>query len=231
METIIVTLFVAMTIGGQDIERHEQVKSLTECWDRAQMRMAEMMASRPEIVTRKIDDQVMEPVEHLSIDVPENFVGTVIERLGPRKGEMTKMVNHGSGRVRMEFRIPSRGLIGLRSEMLTETRGTIVMNAILDGHIAYQGEIPQRTTGAIVADRQGVTTPYALEGIQERGMLFVPEGTEVYEGMIIGEHSRDNDIDVNCVREKQTPVVSGESAKRALDLAFEITRQIQNQQP
>ncbi len=134
----------------------------------------EMMVSRPEIVTKKIDDQVMEPVEHLSIDVPETFVGTVIERLGPRKGEMTKMINHGSGRVRMEFRIPSRGLIGLRSEMLTETRGTIIMNSILDGYIAYQGEIPQRASGALISDRQGTTTAYALEGLQDRGILFVP---------------------------------------------------------
>ena len=178
----------------------------------------EMMVSRPEIVTKRIDGQLMEPVEQLMIDIPENFVGTVIERLGPRRGEMTRMTNHGSGRVRMEFRIPSRGLIGLRSEMLTETRGTIVMNAILDGHIAYQGEIPQRTTGAIVSDRQGVTTPYALEGIQERGMLFVPEGTEVYEGMIIGEHSRDNDIDVNCVREKRLTNMRASTADEATRL-------------
>ena len=115
----------------------------------------------------------MEPVEHLTIDVPENFVGIVIERLGPRKGEMTKMTNHGSGRVRMEFRVPCRGLIGLRSEMLTETRGTIVMNSLFDGYIPYQGEIPQRPTGALIADRQGTTTAYALDGLQERGILFV----------------------------------------------------------
>jgi GTP-binding protein len=168
----------------------------------------EMMASRPEIVTKRIpdsngQDKLMEPVEQLTIDIPENFVGTVIERLGPRKGEMTKMTNHGSGRVRMEFRIPSRGLIGLRSEMLTETRGTIVMNAILDGYIAYQGEIPQRVSGALISDRQGTTTAYALDGLQDRGILFVADGTEVYEGMIVGEHSRDNDLDVNCVREKK----------------------------
>jgi GTP-binding protein len=178
----------------------------------------EMMVSRPEIVTKRIDGKLMEPVEQLMIDIPENFVGTVIERLGPRKGEMTKMTNHGSGRVRMEFRIPSRGLIGLRSEMLTETRGTIVMNAILDGYVEYQGEIPQRTTGAIVSDRQGVTTPYALEGIQERGTLFVPAVTEVYEGMIIGEHSRDNDIDVNCVREKRLTNMRASTADEATRL-------------
>ncbi len=113
----------------------------------------------------------MEPVELLTIDIPENFVGTVIESLGPRKGEMVKMHNHGYGRVRMEFRVPCRGLIGLRSEMLTETRGTIVMNSLFDGYIHYQGEIPQRPTGALIADRSGTTTAYALDGLQDRGVL------------------------------------------------------------
>ena len=178
----------------------------------------EMMVSRPEIVTKRIDGQLMEPVEQLMIDIPENFVGTVIERLGPRKGEMTKMTNHGSGRVRMEFRIPSRGLIGLRSEMLTETRGTIVMNAILDGYVDYQGEIPQRVSGALISDRQGVTTTYALDGIQERGTLFVPDGADVYEGMIIGEHSRDNDLDVNCVREKKMSNMRASGSDEAVRL-------------
>ena len=178
----------------------------------------EMMVSRPEIVTKRIDGNLMEPVEHLTIDVPENFVGTVIERLGPRKGEMVKMTNHGSGRVRMEFRVPSRGLIGLRSEMLTETRGTIVMNAILDGYVPYQGEIPQRATGALVSDRQGVTTTYALDALQDRGVLFVPDGVEVYEGMVIGEHSRDNDLDVNCVREKKLTNMRASGSDDALRL-------------
>ena len=162
-----------------------------------------MMVSRPEIVTKRIDGKLMEPVEQLMIDIPENFVGIVIERLGPRKGEMTKMTNHGSGRVRMEFRIPSRGLIGLRSEMLTETRGTIVMNSILDGYIDYQGEIPQRASGALIADRPGTTTTYALEGCRSAAILFVPAGVEVYEGMIIGENSRDNDLDVNVRARKE----------------------------
>jgi GTP-binding protein len=178
----------------------------------------EMMVSRPEIVTKRIDGQLMEPVEQLMIDIPENFVGTVIERLGPRKGEMTKMTNHGSGRVRMEFRIPSRGLIGLRSEMLTETRGTIVMNAILDGYVDYQGEIPQRVSGALISDRQGTTTTYALDGLQDRGTLFVPDGAEVYEGMIIGEHSRDNDLDVNCVREKKMSNMRASGSDEAVRL-------------
>ena len=178
----------------------------------------ELMVSRPEIVTRRIDDQLMEPSEYLTVDIPESFVGTVIERLGPRKGEMAKMTNHGSGRVRMEFKIPSRGLIGLRSEMLTETRGTIIMNSIADGYVPYQGEIPQRPTGALIADRAGTTTTYALNGLQDRGILFVGDGTEVYEGMVIGEHSRDNDLDVNAVREKKLTNMRASSADEALRL-------------
>ena len=178
----------------------------------------ELMVSRPEIVTRRIGEQLMEPNELLTIDIPENFVGTVIERLGPRKGEMVKMSNHGSGRVRMEFKIPSRGLIGLRSEMLTETRGTIVMNSIADGYVPYQGEIPQRPTGALISDRPGTTTTYALNGLQDRGVLFVPDGVEVYEGMVIGEHSRDNDLDVNAVREKKLTNMRASSADEALRL-------------
>jgi GTP-binding protein len=178
----------------------------------------ELMVSRPEIVTRRIDDKLMEPNEHLTVDVPENFVGTVIERLGPRKGEMTKMTNHGSGRVRMEFMIPSRGLIGLRSEMLTETRGTIIMNSIADGYVPYQGEIPQRPTGALISDRNGTTTTYALNGLQDRGVLFVGDGTEVYEGMVVGEHSRDNDLDVNAVREKKLTNMRASGSDDALRL-------------
>ena len=178
----------------------------------------ELMVSRPEIVTRRIDEKLMEPNEHLTVDVPESFVGTVIERLGPRKGEMTKMTNHGSGRVRMEFMIPSRGLIGLRSEMLTETRGTIIMNSIADGYVPYQGEIPQRPTGALISDRNGTTTTYALNGLQDRGILFVPDGTEVYEGMVVGEHSRDNDLDVNAVREKKLTNMRASGSDEALRL-------------
>jgi len=178
----------------------------------------ELMVGKPEIVTRRIDGKLMEPVEHLTIDIPENFVGVVIEKLGPRKGEMTKMHNHGSGRVRMEFRVPSRGIIGLRSEMLTETRGTIVMNALFDGYIPYQGEIPQRPTGALVADRQGLTTTYSLNALQERGILFVGAGVEVYEGMIVGEHSRDNDLDVNVVREKKMTNMRASTADEAIRL-------------
>ena len=178
----------------------------------------ELMAGRPEIVTKTVDGVRMEPVEHLTIDVPEQYTGVVIEKLGPRKGEMTKMHNHGSGRVRLEFRVPSRGLIGLRSEMLTETRGTIVMNSLFDGYTPYQGEIPQRPTGALVADREGLTTTYALNGLQERGRLFVGPGVEVYEGMIVGEHSRDNDLDVNVVREKKMTNMRASTADDAIRL-------------
>jgi GTP-binding protein len=179
----------------------------------------ELMVGRPEIVTREINGKLMEPVEHLTIDIPENFIGTVIERLGPRRGEMVKMHNHGYGRVRLEFRVPSRGLIGLRSDLLTDTRGTIVMNSLFDGYMPHQGDIPQRPTGALVADRPGTTTAYALEGLEDRGVLFTPPGVEVYEGMIIGEHSRDNDLDVNVVREKKLTNMRASTADDAIRLS------------
>ncbi len=178
----------------------------------------ELMVGRPEIVTKVVDGVKMEPVEHVTIDVPEEHTGVVIEKLGPRKGEMTKMHNHGSGRVRMEFRVPSRGIIGLRTEMLTETRGTIVMNTLFDGYIPYQGEIPQRPSGALISDRQGVTTTYSLHGLQDRGVLLVGAGVDVYEGMIVGEHSRDNDLDVNVVREKKLTNMRASSSDEALRL-------------
>jgi GTP-binding protein len=179
----------------------------------------ELQVGRPEIVTKMVDGKLSEPVERLTIDIPDNYVGVVIEKLGPRKGEMLKMHNHGYGRVRLEFRVPSRGLIGLRSEMLTDTRGTIVMNTLFDGYIPHQGEIPQRPTGALVSDRQGVTTAYALDGMQERGNLFVPPGVDVYEGMIIGENARDSDLDVNVVREKKLTNMRASSADDAIRLA------------
>ena len=179
----------------------------------------ELMVGRPEIVTKEVDGKLMEPVEHLTIDIPEAFIGTVIERLGPRRGEMVKMHNHGYGRVRLEFRVPSRGLIGLRSDLLTETRGTMVMNSLFDGYMPHQGQIPQRPTGALVADRAGVTTAYALEGLEDRGVLFTPAGVEVNEGMVIGEHSRDNDLDVNVVREKKLTNMRASTADDAIRLA------------
>ncbi len=178
----------------------------------------ELMVGKPEIVTKRVDGKVMEPVEHLTIDVPEEFIGVVMEKLGMRKAEMQKMHNHGYGRVRLEFRVPSRGLIGLRSEMLTDTRGTIVMNSLFDGYTEWQGEIPHRLTGALVSDRPGSTTAYALWALQERGELFTGPGTEVYEGMIIGENARDNDLDVNCVREKKLTNMRASTADDAIRL-------------
>jgi GTP-binding protein len=178
----------------------------------------ELMVGRPEIVTKTVDGVLMEPVERLTIDVPETYTGVVIEKLGPRKGEMTRMRNHGSGRVRMEFRVPSRGVIGLRSEMLTDTRGTIVMNSLFDGYMPYQGGIPQRPTGSMISDRLGLTTAYSLNGLQERGVLFVGAGVDVYEGMIIGEHSRGNDLDVNVVKEKHMTNMRASTADDAVRL-------------
>jgi len=163
----------------------------------------EMQVGKPEILTREIDGQVQEPMELLVIDCPEEFIGVVTEKLGARKGRMTKMVNHGTGRVRMEFRIPSRGLIGFRTEFLTDTRGTGIMNHLFDGFEEWQGEIPHRSTGALVADRPGRTTGFAIENLQPRGTIFVSPGAQVYEGMIVGENSRSNDLDVNITKEKK----------------------------
>jgi GTP-binding protein len=157
-------------------------------------------------------------VEHLTIDVPEQFVGVVMEQLGARKGEVANLHNHGYGRVRIEFRVPSRGLIGLRSQLLSDTRGTIVMNSLFDGYAEWQGEIPHRLTGALVADRPGVTTSYALYNLQERGELFVGPGVDVYEGMVIGENAKDNDLDVNVVREKKLTNMRASTADEAIRL-------------
>jgi GTP-binding protein len=178
----------------------------------------ELMVGKPEIVTKRIDGKLMEPVEHLTVDVPEAFVGVVMEQLGSRKAEVTNMHNHGYGRVRIEFRVPSRGLIGLRSQLLTDTRGTIVMNSLFDGYTEWQGEIPHRLTGALIADRNGTSTAYALWGLQERGELFVGPGVELYEGMIIGENAKDDDLDVNAVREKKLTNMRASTADEAIRL-------------
>jgi GTP-binding protein len=178
----------------------------------------ELMVGKPEIVTKRVDGRLMEPVEHLTVDIPEEFVGVVMEQLGARKGEVANMHNHGYGRVRIEFRVPSRGLIGLRSQLLTDTRGTIVMNSLFDGYTEWQGEIPHRPTGALTADRPGVSTAYALYNLQERGELFVGPGVDVYEGMIIGENAKDNDLDVNVVREKKLTNMRASTADEAIRL-------------
>jgi GTP-binding protein len=178
----------------------------------------ELMVGKPEIVTKRVDGKLMEPVEKLTVDVPEEFVGVVMEQLGMRKAEVLNMHNHGYGRVRIEFKVPSRGLIGLRSQLLTDTRGTIVMNSLFAGYMEWQGEIPHRLTGALVADRAGVTTPYSLYNLQERGELFVGPTVEVYEGMIIGENAKDNDLDVNVVREKKLTNMRSSTADIAVRL-------------
>ncbi len=163
----------------------------------------ELQVSKPTVITREINGVTNEPVELLVIDVPEDFIGVVSQLLAMRKGKMTKMTQAGSSRVRLEFSVPSRGLIGFRSRFLTDTRGTGIMNALFDGWAPWHGVIQARTNGAMVADREGVTTPYAVFHLQERGVLFVAPGTKVYEGMIVGEYSRDNDLNVNICREKK----------------------------
>ena len=163
----------------------------------------ELQVSKPTVVTREINGTLHEPVELLVIDVPEDFIGVVSQLLAMRKGKMTKMVHAGSSRVRLEFSVPSRGLIGFRSRFLTDTRGTGIMNALFDGWAPWHGTIQGRSNGAMVADREGTATPYAIFHLQERGIIFISPGDRVYEGMVVGEYSRDVDLNVNISREKK----------------------------
>ncbi len=163
----------------------------------------ELAVGMPEVVTREVNGKVCEPVELAVIDVPEEYVGAITTSLGGRKGQMMKMANLGFGRARIEFRVPSRGLIGFRTQFLTMTRGTGLLNTLFDGWEPFAGPMLRRPNGAIVSDRRGTTTPYALFHLQPRGVLFVPSQAAVYEGMIIGEHNRENDLDVNATREKK----------------------------
>ena len=176
----------------------------------------ELQVSRPEIVTKEENGKVVEPVEDLIIDVPEDYQGVVIAQLGGRRGTMTKMINHGSGRVRMDFEIPTRGLIGFRSQFMTDTRGTGIMNHLFHGWRPWYGPIPARQTGALVSDRDGVATAYAIFNLQERGEIFVPPTTTVYEGMIIGENARTNDLDVNVTKEKKQTNMRASTADEAI---------------
>jgi GTP-binding protein len=178
----------------------------------------ELQVSRPEIVTKEVDGAKMEPVEDLVIDVPEEFQGVVIAQAGTRRGVLSKMVNHGSGRVRLEFRIPARGLIGFRSQFLTDTKGTGIMNHLFAGWEPWHGAIASRATGALVADRVGVATAYAIYNLQERGEIFVDPGITVYEGMIVGENARANDMDVNVTKEKKQTNMRASSADEAIRL-------------
>lgn len=163
----------------------------------------ELTVGRPEVITRKEGGKTLEPMESVVVDVPEEFIGAVTQSLGARKGKMTRMINHGKGRARLEFSIPSRGLIGYRNEFLTQTRGTGILTHIFAGWSRWAGELTGRSTGALISDRAGKATSYAVENIQERGILFVAPAEEVYEGMIIGENSREQDMFVNISKEKK----------------------------
>jgi GTP-binding protein len=178
----------------------------------------EIQVSRPDIVTKTVNEKVMEPVEDLVIDVAEEFQGVVIAQTGTRRGTMTKMVNHGSGRVRLEFRIPARGLIGFRSQFLTDTKGTGIMNHLFAGWEPWHGAIPARATGALVADRAGVATAYAIANLQERGEMFIEPQEKVYEGMIVGENARASDMDVNITKEKKQTNMRASTADEAIRL-------------
>jgi len=180
----------------------------------------ELAVGKPEIVTRQLNGKIQEPMELLIIDCPAEFVGVLMQKIGVRKGVNTKMAGHGTtgGRVRLEFVIPSRGLIGLRGELLRDTRGTAVMNTLFEGYSNWQGEIPSRLTGSLIADRSGRTTAYALFNLQERGELFVGPGLDVYEGMVIGENARWDDMDVNAVKEKKLTNMRSSTADEAIRL-------------
>src|SRR5262245_27573327 len=178
----------------------------------------EMEVGKPEIITRGDGGRTLEPMEHLVIDIPEEHIGAVTQKIGPRRGTMTKMVNHGTGRVRLEYRIPARGLIGYRTEFLTDTRGTGLLNHLFDGWDEWQGDIAHRQNGALVADRAGRTTSYAIDHLQDRGVMFVPPGEQVYEGQVVGESSRDNDMDVNITKEKKLTNMRSSTAEDAAKL-------------
>jgi GTP-binding protein len=178
----------------------------------------ELQVSKPEAITRKVDGEILEPIEAVVVDCPDEFIGVITEALGRRKGQMTKMINHGTGRVRLEFEAPSRGLIGFRNEFLTETKGTGLLNTMFLRWGEWQGALRGRATGSLVADRTGETTTYALYNLQERGTLFARPGTRVYEGMIIGENARAVDLDVNVVKEKKLTNMRASTADEAMRL-------------
>jgi GTP-binding protein len=195
----------------------------------------ELSVGQPQVVTREIDDRVCEPIERLAIDIPEDYVGVVTQLLALRKGRLEHMVNHATGWVRMDYLVPARGLIGFRTEFLTETRGTGLLHHVFDRWEPWAGELRTRPTGALVADRQGQAAAFALFGLQERGTLFVEPGETVYEGMIVGENSRADDLDVNAVKEKQLTNIRSSTAdvlvrlvpvrRLSLDQALELLRE------
>ncbi|QBI18790.1 translational GTPase TypA [Egibacter rhizosphaerae] len=179
----------------------------------------ELTVGKPQVVTREIDGRLHEPVERVSVDVPEDYLGVVTQLLAVRKGRMEQMINHGAGWVRMEHLVPARGLIGFRTEFLTETRGTGLMHHVFEGYEPWHGELRTRASGSLVADRRGTATSFALFGLQERGRLFIEPGTEVYEGMIVGENARPEDMDVNAAKEKKLTNVRSATADELVRLA------------
>jgi GTP-binding protein len=178
----------------------------------------EMSVSNPEVLTRTEDGVRKEPLELLVLDMPEAYMGVILEKMALRKGKMVRMVNHGSGRVRLDFHVPTRGLIGVRTEIMTDTRGTAVMNTLLEGFVEWQGEIARRGTGVLAADRAGDTTAYALSHMEDRGELFVGPGTAVYEGMIVGENARPADMDVNVTKTKKLTNMRASTSDEAIRL-------------
>src|SRR5688572_7338641 len=178
----------------------------------------EISVSNPEVLTRMEDGVRKEPLELLVLDIPESYMGVILEKMALRKGKMVKMINHGSGRVRLDFHVPTRGLIGVRTEIMTDTRGTGVMNTLLEGFVEWQGEIARRSTGVLVADRSGDTTAYALSHMEDRGELFIGPGTAVYEGMIVGENARPADMDVNVTKAKKLTNMRASTADEAIRL-------------
>jgi GTP-binding protein len=195
----------------------------------------ELTVGKPQVLTRLVDGKLQEPFERLTVDIPEEHVGTVAQLMGTRRSRMEQMINHGTGWVRMEYAIPARGLIGFRTEFLTQTRGTGIMHHVFEGYEPWAGEIVTRSTGSLVADRTGVTTSYALFNLQERGVLFVGPSEEVYEGMIVGENPRNEDMDINPTKEKKLTNVrssTGEELERlipprlhSLEQALEFCRE------
>jgi GTP-binding protein len=178
----------------------------------------ELTVGKPEVLTRQIDGSVHEPVERVAIDVPEEYIGVVTQLLALRKGRLQEMVNHGTGWARMEYLVPARGLIGFRTEFLTETRGTGILHHVFEGWEPWHGELRRRPTGSLVADRRGRATAFAILNLQERGSLFVSPGDELYEGMIVGENSRADDLDVNASKEKKLTNVRSSTADELVRL-------------
>ena len=176
----------------------------------------ELLVSKPQVIFKQEGSKRLEPMEIAVIDIEDPYVGAVTEKIGLRKGIMTNMVQKGTGRTRLEFRIPSRGLIGYRSEFLTDTRGTGLLNTQFDGWDDYRGEISSRMNGSMISDRKGMATAYAIWNLQERGVMFVTHGQDVYEGMIVGEHAKENNLEVNVTREKKLTNVRASGSDEAI---------------